>query len=178
MQRKSYAELRERRAEAVAAIGEVAELEFVNAGGTGDLQLVASEPAMTEATAGSGFYAPTLFDNYSAFTLQPAALRLAGVIAPLQQPARLCFCLECRVDLYTSPLNPDRTKLRAANTQLLGQLSRPLAHFPQTIESDWIKSLKDTLCKILVFQMHPPLGCSARRKWGSGNRLEDLICVR
>ena len=69
MQRKSYAELRERRAEAVAAIGEVAELAFVNAGGTGDLQLVASEPAMTEATAGSGFYAPTLFDNYSAFTL-------------------------------------------------------------------------------------------------------------
>ena len=29
---------------------------------------------MTEATAGSGFYAPTLFDNYSAFTLQPAAM--------------------------------------------------------------------------------------------------------
>ncbi len=74
MQRKSYAELRERRAEAVAAIGEVAELAFVNAGGTGDLQLVASEPAMTEATAGSGFYAPTLFDNYSAFTLEPAAM--------------------------------------------------------------------------------------------------------
>jgi len=29
---------------------------------------------MTEATAGSGFYAPTLFDNYSAFTLRPAAM--------------------------------------------------------------------------------------------------------
>ena len=74
MQRKSYAELRERRAEAVAAIREIADLEFVNAGGTGDLQLVATEPAMTEATAGSGFYAPTLFDTYSAFTLEPAAM--------------------------------------------------------------------------------------------------------
>ena len=49
-------------------------LEFVNAGGTGDLERVACEPAITEATAGSGFYAPTLFDNYTAFSLQPAAI--------------------------------------------------------------------------------------------------------
>jgi D-serine deaminase-like pyridoxal phosphate-dependent protein len=74
MQRASYSELRERRAAAVQAVSEIAELRFVNAGGTGDLERVASEPAMTEATAGSGFYAPTLFDNYRAFTLQPAAI--------------------------------------------------------------------------------------------------------
>jgi D-serine deaminase-like pyridoxal phosphate-dependent protein len=74
MQRASYVELRERRAAAVQAVSEIAELGFVNAGGTGDLERVASEPAMTEATAGSGFYAPALFDNYSAFTLQPAAI--------------------------------------------------------------------------------------------------------
>jgi D-serine deaminase-like pyridoxal phosphate-dependent protein len=74
MQRASYSELRERRAAAVIAVSEIAELRFVNAGGTGDLERVASEPAMTEATAGSGFYAPTLFDNYRAFTLQPAAI--------------------------------------------------------------------------------------------------------
>jgi D-serine deaminase-like pyridoxal phosphate-dependent protein len=52
----------------------VSALEFVNAGGTGDLHLVATEAAITEATAGSGFYAPTLFDNYSAFSLEPAAM--------------------------------------------------------------------------------------------------------
>jgi D-serine deaminase-like pyridoxal phosphate-dependent protein len=74
MQRTSYEELRERRAAAVRAVSTISELEFVNAGGTGDLERVASEPAMTEATAGSGFYAPTLFDNYTAFTLQPAAI--------------------------------------------------------------------------------------------------------
>jgi D-serine deaminase-like pyridoxal phosphate-dependent protein len=74
LQLASYEELRERRATAVRAVSEIAELEFVNAGGTGDLELVASEPAMTEATAGSGFYAPTLFDNYGAFTLHPAAM--------------------------------------------------------------------------------------------------------
>ena len=74
MQRASYAELRERRAAAVAAVSLLAPLEFVNAGGTGDLERVATEPAMTEATAGSGFYAPTLFDNYAGFQLQPAAI--------------------------------------------------------------------------------------------------------
>ena len=74
MQRMSFDELRERRARAVELLREVADLEIVNAGGTGDLQLVAQEPAMTEATAGSGFYAPTLFDSYSTFTLQPAAM--------------------------------------------------------------------------------------------------------
>jgi D-serine deaminase-like pyridoxal phosphate-dependent protein len=74
MQHASYAELRERRAAAVAAVSQVAPLEFVNAGGTGDLERVATEPAMTEATAGSGFYAPTLFDNYSGFRLEPAAI--------------------------------------------------------------------------------------------------------
>jgi D-serine deaminase-like pyridoxal phosphate-dependent protein len=74
MQKASIAELRERRAAAVAAVREVASLEIVNAGGTGDLELVAQEPAMTEATAGSGFYAPTLFDGYSSFSLEPAAM--------------------------------------------------------------------------------------------------------
>jgi D-serine deaminase-like pyridoxal phosphate-dependent protein len=74
VQRQSIAELRERRARAVELVREVADLEIVNAGGTGDLQLVAQEPAITEATAGSGFYAPTLFDSYSTFTLQPAAM--------------------------------------------------------------------------------------------------------
>jgi D-serine deaminase-like pyridoxal phosphate-dependent protein len=74
MQRRSIVELRERRARAVELVEEVADLEIVNAGGTGDLQLVAQEPAVTEATAGSGFYAPTLFDSYSSFTLQPAAM--------------------------------------------------------------------------------------------------------
>jgi D-serine deaminase-like pyridoxal phosphate-dependent protein len=74
LQRASYAELRERRADAIAAVRQVAPLELVNAGGTGDLHLIADEPAVTEGTAGSGFYAPALFDHYSAFSLEPAAM--------------------------------------------------------------------------------------------------------
>ena len=73
MQRRSAAELAERRAAIVAAIGEFCELEIVNGGGTGSLELTAAEAAVTEVTAGSGFYAPALFDHYSRFSLTPAA---------------------------------------------------------------------------------------------------------
>ena len=73
MQRRSAAELAERRAAIVAAMREFAELEIVNGGGTGSLELTAAEEAVTEVTAGSGFYAPALFDHYSRFSLTPAA---------------------------------------------------------------------------------------------------------
>jgi D-serine deaminase-like pyridoxal phosphate-dependent protein len=73
MQKRSAAELAERRAAIVAAIGEFCELEIVNGGGTGSLETTGAEAAVTEVTAGSGFYAPTLFDNYSRFDLTPAA---------------------------------------------------------------------------------------------------------
>ena len=56
---------RKRRAAVVAAVREVAELEFVNGGGTGSIAATAAEPAVTEVAAGSGFYAPVLFDHYS-----------------------------------------------------------------------------------------------------------------
>jgi D-serine deaminase-like pyridoxal phosphate-dependent protein len=73
MQRRSAAELAERRGAIVAAIREFADLEIVNGGGTGSLELTAAEEAVTEVTAGSGFYAPVLFDHYSRFSLTPAA---------------------------------------------------------------------------------------------------------
>ncbi|HVC07166.1 MAG TPA: amino acid deaminase/aldolase [Solirubrobacterales bacterium] len=73
MQRRSAAELAERRAAIVAAVREISNLEIVNGGGTGSLELTATEDSVTEVTAGSGFYAPALFDHYSRFTLTPAA---------------------------------------------------------------------------------------------------------
>ena len=73
MQRRSAKELAERRAAIVAAISEFCELPIVNGGGTGSLETTGAEEAVTEVTAGSGFYAPTLFDNYSRFTPTPAA---------------------------------------------------------------------------------------------------------
>ena len=73
MQRRSATELRQRRAAVVAAVREFADLELVNGGGTGSLELTGAEDAVTEVAAGSGFFAPVLFDHYSRFSLTPAA---------------------------------------------------------------------------------------------------------
>lgn len=73
MQRLSAREIRSRRAAVVDAVSRVTPLELVNGGGTGSLRATASEPAVTEVTAGSGFYDPVLFDHYRALELRPAA---------------------------------------------------------------------------------------------------------
>jgi D-serine deaminase-like pyridoxal phosphate-dependent protein len=73
MQRRSARELRARRAAVVEAVSAVTSLEFVNGGGTGSLTATASEPAVTEVTAGSGFYDSVLFDHYRSLDLRPAA---------------------------------------------------------------------------------------------------------
>jgi D-serine deaminase-like pyridoxal phosphate-dependent protein len=81
MQAASARELRARRAEAVARVEEVAgPLEFVNAGGTGSIEGSASEPAVTEVAAGSGLFAPVLFDGYRRFTPTPAAFFAIPVV--------------------------------------------------------------------------------------------------
>src|SRR4051812_47105157 len=80
LQRRSAAEIRERRAAVVTAVSAIAELEFVNGGGTGSLHTTGSEAAVTELAAGSGFFAPTLFDAYSAFRLRPAAMFALPVV--------------------------------------------------------------------------------------------------
>ena len=80
MQRSSAREIAERRAAIVAAVEAVAPVELVNGGGTGSLHTTSTEDAVTEVTAGSGFYAPTLFDRYSAFMLRPAAMFALPVV--------------------------------------------------------------------------------------------------
>jgi D-serine deaminase-like pyridoxal phosphate-dependent protein len=72
MQKVSARELAGRRAEVVAAVSAVADLEFVNGGGTGSVERTAAEDAVTEVAAGSGLYCPALFDGYRAFTARPA----------------------------------------------------------------------------------------------------------
>jgi D-serine deaminase-like pyridoxal phosphate-dependent protein len=80
MQKNSVEELAARRAEVVEKVREVADIEFVNGGGTGSLEFTSAEPAVTELAAGSGFFAPALFDHYSRFTLAPAAAYAVPVV--------------------------------------------------------------------------------------------------
>jgi D-serine deaminase-like pyridoxal phosphate-dependent protein len=74
MQALSARELTGRRAAVVAAVSHVADLEFVNGGGTGSVERTAADAAVTEIAAGSGLYNPALFDGYRAFTGRPAAV--------------------------------------------------------------------------------------------------------
>jgi D-serine deaminase-like pyridoxal phosphate-dependent protein len=80
MKARSVPEIAARRAAVVAAVREVADLEIVNGGGTGSIHTTREESVITEITAGSGFYAPALFDRYSSFSLTPAAMFALPVV--------------------------------------------------------------------------------------------------
>jgi D-serine deaminase-like pyridoxal phosphate-dependent protein len=80
VQSRSADELRRRRAEAVRLVRRIADLEFVNGGGTGSVEGTASEPHVTDVAAGSGLMAPTLFDHYSTFRPEPAAFFALSVV--------------------------------------------------------------------------------------------------
>jgi len=72
VKRRSAAELADRRTAVVQAVRATgARLEFVNCGGTGSLEISAADPSVTEVTAGSGLYAPALFDGYRPLSDQP-----------------------------------------------------------------------------------------------------------
>jgi D-serine deaminase-like pyridoxal phosphate-dependent protein len=80
MQRRSAAELRERRGEAVRRVREIADLEFVNGGGTGSIESTHADPSVTEVAAGSGLFGPHLFDGYTHFHPAPAAAFALDVV--------------------------------------------------------------------------------------------------
>lgn len=91
MQRTSATELIERRGAAVRAIRELADLEFVNGGGTGSLEVTASDSSVTDIAAGSGFFGPHLFDHYTKFTPQPAIAFALDVVRKPAADIVTCF---------------------------------------------------------------------------------------
>jgi D-serine deaminase-like pyridoxal phosphate-dependent protein len=81
MKRRSAADLlRRRRAVVAAVVAAAGPLRFVNGGGTGSLEVTAADAAVTELTAGSGLYAPALFDRYDAFAARPSLLFALPVV--------------------------------------------------------------------------------------------------
>ncbi|PPJ27971.1 alanine racemase [Nocardia nova] len=85
VKRLSAAEIGTRRRHVLEAVRSVAgELEIVNSGGSGSIEVSVAAPEVTEVTAGSGLYVPTLFDGYRAFTPRPA---LYFALPVLRRPA-------------------------------------------------------------------------------------------
>lgn len=85
MQQRSAAELAQRRVDVVARVREIADLEFVNGGGTGSLETTTAEAGITELAAGSGLFGPGLFDHYRAFHPAHAAFFVLPVV---RKPSR------------------------------------------------------------------------------------------
>ncbi|ALG83821.1 alanine racemase [Gordonia phthalatica] len=84
IQLASMAEIRHRRGKVIAALREIADLEFVNAGGTGSLEETAKDASVTDIAAGSGFFGGHLFDTYRHFRPAPA---MAFGLDVLRHPA-------------------------------------------------------------------------------------------
>ncbi len=108
MQRASAAELAERRGAAVAAVRGVAELEFVNGGGTGSIETTRADASVTEVAAGSGLFGPHLFDGYRQFTPAPAA---AFALSVVRRPTPRIATLLGGGWIASGPTAPDRQPL-------------------------------------------------------------------
>jgi D-serine deaminase-like pyridoxal phosphate-dependent protein len=80
VKRRSAAELADRRGLVVDAVKQVAPLQLVNSGGSGSIEVSSADPAVTEVTAGSGLYGPTLFDRYDVFQPEHAVAYALGVV--------------------------------------------------------------------------------------------------
>ncbi|WP_158852496.1 amino acid deaminase/aldolase [Saccharothrix deserti] len=131
VQRKSVAELVERRALAVAEVRRVADLEFVNGGGTGSLEVTTADPSVTELAAGAGLLAPTLFDAYRSFQPRPAALFALPVV---RLPAKGVATLFSGGYIASGSATPDRQPspylpegLRLLPMEGAGEVQTPVA---------------------------------------------------
>jgi D-serine deaminase-like pyridoxal phosphate-dependent protein len=80
VKRRSAAELADRRGAVVDAVKQFAPLRLVNSGGTGSIEVSSADPVVTEVTAGSGLYGPTLFDKYDVFQPEHAVAYALDVV--------------------------------------------------------------------------------------------------
>jgi len=130
MQRASARELQTRRGEAVRRVRDVADLEFVNGGGTGSIETTSADPSVTEVAAGSGLFGPHLFDGYTKFHPAPAASFALDVV---RHPTHDIATLLGGGWIASGPPGPDRSPkvvwpqgLRMLAREAAGEVQTPL----------------------------------------------------
>jgi D-serine deaminase-like pyridoxal phosphate-dependent protein len=130
MQRASARELSRRRGEAVRRVREVADLEFVNGGGTGSIETTRADASVTEVAAGSGLFGPHLFDGYTRFHPAPAASFALDVV---RRPTADIATLLGGGWIASGPPGPDRSPkvawpegLRMLAREAAGEVQTPL----------------------------------------------------
>jgi D-serine deaminase-like pyridoxal phosphate-dependent protein len=130
VKRRSADELSVRRSAVATAVrGAGAELEFVNSGGTGSLEISAADPSVTEVTAGSGLYSPTLFDGYRNFAGDPALFFALPVV---RRPAQDIVTAYGGGYIATGPAKKSRQpqpiddELQLIDTEGAGEVQTPV----------------------------------------------------
>jgi D-serine deaminase-like pyridoxal phosphate-dependent protein len=125
---KPLARLRAQVADVFADAG--VELELFNGGGTGSLTWAASEPHLTELTAGSGLLCSHLFDYYTNFSLEPAGFFATQVVRSSDRGFVTCqgggwvASGEAGADRLPRPHLP--AGLRIVDTEGTGEVQTPL----------------------------------------------------
>lgn len=130
----SVPQLARRRAAVAQALGELADLELWNGGGSGSVRSTAADPVVTEVAAGSGLLVPTLFDHYRSFEPRPAAYFGLPVT---RRPAPGLVTVHGGGLVASGPAGPDRAPvpwlppgLRLTALEGAGEVQTPLAGPP------------------------------------------------
>ncbi|MBF6350768.1 MULTISPECIES: amino acid deaminase/aldolase [Nocardia] len=149
MKKVSAREIERRRAAVLAAVVAVTgELEIVNSGGTGSVELSAHATGVTEITAGSGLYVPTLFDDYRSFRPRPA---LYFALPVLRRPAPDIATVFAGGYIASGPAGPSRVPepvwpkgLRLLGTEGAGEVQTPLSGpaAPEIGDRVWFRHAK------------------------------------
>ncbi len=132
MKRASAAEITKRRGRVLDAVRSVTgKLEIVNSGGTGSIEVSIADPDVTEVTAGSGLYVPTLFDHYRSFTPHPALFFATSV---LRRPTPSIATVFAGGYIASGPTGPSRAPkpvwpmgLKLLGAEGTGEVQTPLA---------------------------------------------------
>ena len=127
----SLRDLAIRRGAVVRAVEkEVGPLEVVNSGGSGSVAESAGDAVVTEVTAGSGLYVPTLFDGYRSFRPDPSLFFALPVV---RRPAPGVVTAAYGGYVASGPPGKNRVPtpvwprgLRLLGTEMAGEVQTPL----------------------------------------------------
>ncbi|MFI5719996.1 amino acid deaminase/aldolase [Nocardia sp. NPDC051750] len=149
VKKASAREIERRRAAVLDAVTAITgPLEIVNSGGTGSVELSAAAAGVTEITAGSGLYVPTLFDDYRSFRPRPA---LYFALPVLRRPASDIATVFAGGYIASGPAGSSRVPkpvwpkgLRLLGTEGAGEVQTPLsgAGVPEIGDRVWFRHAK------------------------------------
>ncbi|MEU7768563.1 amino acid deaminase/aldolase [Nocardia sp. NPDC049190] len=149
VKRASAMEIGKRRGAVLDAVRSMTgKLEIVNSGGTGSIEVSVVDPDVTEVTAGSGLYVPTLFDHYRSFTPRPALYFATSV---LRRPTPSIATVFAGGYIASGPAGPSRVPkpvwpsgVKLLGTEGAGEVQTPLSGAAQLRIGDrvWFRHAK------------------------------------